>query len=83
MTLKTGVLITENSALPYREYIIYLYIYIKRQSLFYIVIIFHNIPALIVQPEFRKCWDVFLNLNKMKTKRLSNHMSQYFIHNRT
>jgi len=25
----------------------------------------------------------FLNLNKMKTKRLSNHMSQYFIHNRT
>ncbi len=23
----------------------------------------------------------FLNLNKMKTKRLSNHMSQYFIHN--
>ncbi len=24
----------------------------------------------------------FLNLNKMKTKRLSNHMSQYFIHNR-
>ncbi len=35
------------------------------------------------QPEFRKCWDVFLNLNKMKTKRISNHMSQYFIHNRT
>ncbi len=25
----------------------------------------------------------FLNFNKMKTKRLSNHMSQYFIHNRT
>ncbi len=25
----------------------------------------------------------FLNLNKMKTKRISNHMSQYFIHNRT
>ncbi len=25
----------------------------------------------------------FLNLNKMKTKRLSNNMSQYFIHNRT
>ncbi len=25
----------------------------------------------------------FLNLNKIKTKRLSNHMSQYFIHNRT
>ncbi len=25
----------------------------------------------------------FLNLNKMKTKRLSNHMSQYFVHNRT
>ncbi len=25
----------------------------------------------------------FLNLNKMKIKRLSNHMSQYFIHNRT
>ncbi len=25
----------------------------------------------------------FINLNKMKTKRLSNHMSQYFIHNRT
>ncbi len=25
----------------------------------------------------------FLHLNKMKTKRLSNHMSQYFIHNRT
>ncbi len=24
-----------------------------------------------------------LNLNKMKTKRLSNHMSKYFIHNRT
>ncbi len=36
-----------------------------------------------LQPEFWKCWDVFLNLNKMKTKRLSNHMSQYFIHNRT
>ncbi len=35
-----------------------------------------------LQPEFRKCWDVFLNLNKMKTKRLSNHMSQYF-YNRT
>ncbi len=33
--------------------------------------------------EFWKCWDVFLNLNKMKTKRISNHMSQYFIHNRT
>ncbi len=25
----------------------------------------------------------FFNLNKMKTKRLSNHVSQYFIHNRT
>ncbi len=25
----------------------------------------------------------FLNLNKIKTKRLSNNMSQYFIHNRT
>ncbi len=25
----------------------------------------------------------FLYLNKMKTKRLSNHMSQNFIHNRT
>ncbi len=25
----------------------------------------------------------FLNVNKMKTKRLSNHMSQYFIHYRT
>ncbi len=25
----------------------------------------------------------FLNFNKMKTKRFSNHMSQYFIHNRT
>ncbi len=25
----------------------------------------------------------FLNLNKMKTKKMSNHMSQYFIHNRT
>ncbi len=25
----------------------------------------------------------FLNLNKMKTKIISNHMSQYFIHNRT
>ncbi len=25
----------------------------------------------------------FLNLNKMKTKILSNHMSQYFIQNRT
>ncbi len=25
----------------------------------------------------------FLNLNKMKTKSLSNHMSQYCIHNRT
>ncbi len=25
----------------------------------------------------------FLNLNKMKTKRLSNHTSQYFIHSRT
>ncbi len=25
----------------------------------------------------------FLNLNKIKTKRLSNHMSQYFINNRT
>ncbi len=37
-----------------------------------------------LQPEFQKCWDVFfLNLNKMKTKRLSNHMSPYFIHNRT
>ncbi len=34
----------------------------------------------VLQPEFRKCWDDF---NKMKTKRLSNHMSQYFIHNRT
>ncbi len=31
-------------------------------------------------PEMLGC---FLNLNKMKTKRLSNHMSQYFIHNRT
>ncbi len=36
-----------------------------------------------LQPEFRKCWDVFLNWNKMKTKRIPNHMSQYFIHNRT
>ncbi len=25
----------------------------------------------------------FLNLNKMKTKRISKHMSQYCIHNRT
>ncbi len=25
----------------------------------------------------------FLNLNKMKTKRISNHMSQHFINNRT
>ncbi len=25
----------------------------------------------------------FLHLNKMKTKRLSNHMSKYFFHNRT
>ncbi len=25
----------------------------------------------------------FLNLNKIETKRLLNHMSQYFIHNRT
>ncbi len=25
----------------------------------------------------------FLNLNKMKTKRLSNHMNQYFIHIRS
>ncbi len=29
----------------------------------------------VLQPEFWKCWDDFLNLNKMKTKRLSNHMS--------
>ncbi len=29
-----------------------------------------------VQSEFRKC--CFLNLNKIKTKRISNHMSQYF-----
>ncbi len=35
-----------------------------------------------LQPEFRKCWDVFLNLNKMETKRLSNHLSQYFIHSK-
>ncbi len=35
------------------------------------------------QAELRKCWDGFLYLNKMKAKRLSNHMSQYFIHNRT
>ncbi len=33
-----------------------------------------------IQPELM---GRFLNLNKMKTKRLSNHMSQYFIHNRT
>ncbi len=25
----------------------------------------------------------FLNFNKMKTKIISNHMSQYFIHNKT
>ncbi len=25
----------------------------------------------------------FLNLNRMKAKRIANHMSQYFIHNRT
>ncbi len=37
----------------------------------------------LLQPEFQKCWDFFFFLNKMKTKRLSNHMSQYFIHNRT
>ncbi len=35
------------------------------------------------QPEFFKCWYVFLNLNEMKTKRLSNDMNHYFIHNRT
>ncbi len=34
----------------------------------------------IIQSELRKCWDVFLNLKKMKTKKLSNHTSQYFIH---
>ncbi len=39
--------------------------------------------AQILKPEFRKCWDIFLHLNKMKTKRLSNHMSPYFIHNIT
>ncbi len=42
-----------------------------------------NQNEVLIQPEFQKCWDVFLNLNKMKTRRLSNHMSQYFIHNRT
>ncbi len=30
-----------------------------------------------------KWWDIFLILKKMKTKRLSNHMSQHFNHNRT
>ncbi len=33
---------------------------------------------LYLQPEIRKCWEFFLHLNKMNTKRLSNHMSQYF-----
>ncbi len=32
-----------------------------------------------LHPEFWKCWDVFFYLNKMKTKIISNHMSQYFI----
>ncbi len=41
----------------------------------------HSITDL--QPEVRKCWDILKNLNKMKTKQISNHMSQYFIHNRT
>ncbi len=36
-----------------------------------------------VQAKFRKCWDFFFFATKMKTKRLSNHTSQYFIHNRT
>ncbi len=36
-----------------------------------------------LQPEFRKCWDVLFYFNKIKTKRLSNHMSQYFTQKRT
>ncbi len=45
-------------------------------------VFFCSILGIQIQPELQKCWDV-LNLNKMKTKRISNHMSQYFIHNRT
>ncbi len=36
-----------------------------------------------LQPKFRKCWDVFLNLNKMKTKRNLKSHEPIFIHNRT
>ncbi len=37
----------------------------------------------IIQHEFQEMLGRFLNLNQLKTKRLSNHMSQYFIHNGT
>ncbi len=67
----------------------------KKKVLYIISIIFFHLFALILKtftlginkinkiidlhPEFRKCWDVFFYLNKMKTKIISNHMSQYFI----
>ncbi len=50
---------------------IYLFVYV---CMYYVCMYTTRIPEMLGR---------FLNLNKMKTKRISNHMSQYFIHNRT
>ncbi len=43
----------------------------------------HYWQSSLLQPEFPEMLGRLLNLNEMKTKIISNHMSQYFIHNRT
>ncbi len=42
------------------------------------VILYADKTIIKLQPEFWKCWEVFFYLNKIKSKRLSNHMCQYF-----
>ena len=34
--------------------------------------------TLLLQPDFRKSWDVYLNLNKMKTKRINSNVPIFY-----
>ncbi len=57
----------------------------KKNYYWHILCTLENIPKFTMNynPNSVNVGKFFLHLNKMKTKRLSNHMSQYFIHNWT
>ncbi len=63
-------------------YNFFLYFHYKCTKIFNIIIILGNIHFIITTRVLEMLVHFFFFFYKMKTKIISNHMSQYFIHNR-